>query len=490
MRNLLFIFFIISFLKVLPQDSEYPWYDCLFCEHIHKIDEPIFYIDSCHQMRYEGEEWIINRRYKLNDRNLFGLMLNGKVFNINDEISGQITGGYSNLGDLNFYLDELWNTDSMDWVLQEKQTWNQYGGLVENRDLFWLIELPSACSGYGELLYYDTNNNVIEERRLSWHLLGGWGNRERHIYSYDCLGLMEESIYEDWDHNNNAWVGTTKWNYFYENNNNTYCYIYIWDTGLEVWEKLWKRTHVFDTNDFLIEVKYCEPMSDSTYENYGRWTYLRNQFGKEVEQIQERYDTVTNEWKNDYIYNWNYLNDTIMTMHSSVKWKEEIGAWQNVFRRTWEYNDDLKFLYKLFESGQGFGWENDEQDIFEYNTDGNIIRYERYRWKYDINHEGYWAPQNREDYFWPGFIGESEYNETENDIIIYPNPVSDYLNIVCESEIIKSIQIFNVLGIEVYNTNEVSKEISLDISSYPKGTYLVNITTVSNIISKKVIVQK
>lgn len=71
------------------------------------------------------------------------------------------------------------------------------------------------------------------------------------------------------------------------------------------------------------------------------------------------------------------------------------------------------------------------------------------------------------------------YSKTEqnkkksNEILVYPNPVSDYLNILDYDESKSAISIYNLQG-EIIRTLITSKQ-NIDISELPKGIYLIAI---------------
>ena len=58
-----------------------------------------------------------------------------------------------------------------------------------------------------------------------------------------------------------------------------------------------------------------------------------------------------------------------------------------------------------------------------------------------------------------------------NDIKIYPNPVSDALNVYLNTSI-KTIEIYSVQGKKLITMNETS---TIDVSRLSKGLYLVKI---------------
>ncbi len=76
---------------------------------------------------------------------------------------------------------------------------------------------------------------------------------------------------------------------------------------------------------------------------------------------------------------------------------------------------------------------------------------------------------------------------SENRINIYPNPTKDVLNI--ESDLnIRSICITNLMGKIVFQTNLPNLAI-LDLSSYPKGSYIIHLETPARSYNKQIILQ-
>ncbi len=98
-------------------------------------------------------------------------------------------------------------------------------------------------------------------------------------------------------------------------------------------------------------------------------------------------------------------------------------------------------------------------------------------------------------YLFP-LIGEDEEDtvssvasvEVENYTYVFPNPASE--NITVQSSFkIHGIEIFNEQGQKILTTNSNGYNTSIDVSSYPKGTYIVKIMTKSGTTNKKIIVQ-
>ena len=78
--------------------------------------------------------------------------------------------------------------------------------------------------------------------------------------------------------------------------------------------------------------------------------------------------------------------------------------------------------------------------------------------------------------------------EVDNYTYVFPNPANE--NITVQSSFkIQGIEIFNEQGQKVLETKPNAYNTTIDVSSYPKGTYIVKIITKSGTANKKIIVQ-
>jgi hypothetical protein len=59
---------------------------------------------------------------------------------------------------------------------------------------------------------------------------------------------------------------------------------------------------------------------------------------------------------------------------------------------------------------------------------------------------------------------------------LYPNPVIDVLNIGAQ-ENLKTIQVFNLMGQQVFQKNINSNKANINLNRLPQGAYFVKITT-------------
>ena len=79
-----------------------------------------------------------------------------------------------------------------------------------------------------------------------------------------------------------------------------------------------------------------------------------------------------------------------------------------------------------------------------------------------------------------------------NSFKIYPNPTTDIVNIDMDYTGDVIIKVFNVQGKQIYSSNEHIdyNVVSVNLSDFNEGVYLISINTGNNIINKKVKVIK
>ena len=72
-------------------------------------------------------------------------------------------------------------------------------------------------------------------------------------------------------------------------------------------------------------------------------------------------------------------------------------------------------------------------------------------------------------------------NETAalNNINVFPNPTANEINLVLDKDAASKIQIFNIVGILVYQAS-ASGEIKIDVSNFSQGVYAVQIYNKNN----------
>ena len=76
---------------------------------------------------------------------------------------------------------------------------------------------------------------------------------------------------------------------------------------------------------------------------------------------------------------------------------------------------------------------------------------------------------------------------TDSQVEIYPNPTAGVLNIDSNDLFPRSVEIINLSGKLVFSTNIVGAHNQIDLSSFEKGLYFINIISKDRLTSQKVI---
>ena len=133
---------------------------------------------------------------------------------------------------------------------------------------------------------------------------------------------------------------------------------------------------------------------------------------------------------------------------------------------------------KRLRNGNTLISEGTDGRIFEVNPAGQIV------FDYDIPSTGGGGPfgggsqvSKATAYPWdyPGLSNlTASINEFQNSINIYPNPVSDYLNITSEKKMSFTLFLYNALGKIVKEVSCNGYKTTIDVSRLEKGCYVVS----------------
>lgn len=73
-------------------------------------------------------------------------------------------------------------------------------------------------------------------------------------------------------------------------------------------------------------------------------------------------------------------------------------------------------------------------------------------------------------------------------INVYPNPTSGKFQISSPSNQMQSVEIYNVLGENVFNSEINNENSVIDLSIQPSGIYLIHVNTIDGMLIRKVII--
>lgn len=131
-----------------------------------------------------------------------------------------------------------------------------------------------------------------------------------------------------------------------------------------------------------------------------------------------------------------------------------------------------------------YDYGNGKSAIHVWNSNSNSFSY--------TGDVGWWISCDVSSSYAPISTNIEKYEDNvlkNNDINIYPNPSSGKFNI-STSDYIKKIEIYNIVGTNIYNNTTINETTyNLDLSKFSKGMYFVKISTENKIFEKKIILK-
>lgn len=358
-----------------------------------------------------------------------------------------------------------------------------------------------------------------------------WINDSKTEYTYDTKGNLTQDIDYTWNVNSNQWVNDWKIEFIYDANGYlTQDIEYGFSEGQ--WVMLYNTEYTYDTNGNLIQDILYEMMDT-------QWEFVKGEYSYDTNGnliLFNGYGWDGNEWYIIYKVEYNYDIKGNLTQYIDYWWDYDTGilTYDSKTEYTYDTNGKLRYCIDYFYSCPLANWMNDWKTMYYYDTNGNLTQYIDYHWqgldqwvndwkagfsykntysfsdlilpfyynnietKIFFNH----MMTNGIGYIWDGDLNEwsiannfnfsySEQNILsvseiiEEQLKIYPNPVSNILTIKSEINPIDKVEIYSVLGKKIKTIDSDFENINTgDLS---KGIYLLRIYTEKGIKVNKLI---
>lgn len=339
-----------------------------------------------------------------------------------------------NLCAVNIYKTDNWRIESVTSEIHD-----EYGYLVSSVSKRWNPALQQFITfhEYKVHLEYDsygqlTLQDVFEKDEFATD----WVNIERHILNFD------------------------------ENRNLTLDENYIWDSANAGLIGSWKNEREYDwLGNNLSSINYQWNVADST------WIYANKQ-------------------ENEYNDNGNLISN------ANYDWKVDLQKWIGTNKTEMVFNDRQEEIKSI-----SYIWDTIDNDwkisnvtyasYFEdlYNPDGKITAHVCIEWNESVNE---WCPTEKYYYSYSGHSITTalppQHPENNNLAEIWPNPASDYINILVFDEFESTVAVYSNNGRLLKKTKTYAKITTLPVGDLPKGIYIIQIASGNNILSEKLII--
>jgi len=393
-----------------------------------------------------------------------------------------------------------WNAETQDWctvpVARMLSYYDYKHNLIQYTAFSWNYDTNDWQDSVQFFYKYNASNQVLDAMQQSWQFDGyksySWVNVDHYIYQYNKLGQESEFVYQYWDYENSIWVNSWQNEFTYDSvGNNTMILQTYWDAGSNQWDPGLNSINKYDS------------LSHITLNLIQVWDYD------------------SNVWIDAYqsIYTYDKLGNNVSIL--SQLWYSDLGFWDNFLLETINYNSSNKidnYLFQLWDDSQS-DWYDSERGYYKYDSIGNNIcilgqDYDQFSdtwitsWEnlYDYNAQNkqtsnsvlyydagpgnwYYGAQTK-DLKIKNTVEPKQVSSATTTLEVFPNPVSDFVNIRNSSDIV-SIQMFDILGHEELVKNNIGlNSFQLDIANLKSGNYFLKITDSKGISSTKRLIKR
>lgn len=360
------------------------------------------------------------------------------------------------------------------------------GGRVQyNADTILMYNYDTLTSAYSYSSRYiqtfDANNNCTSIINQNW-TGSSWSNpNQQDLFTYDGSNNMLTHLNQNWNTGTSSWINNYQESFTYDGMHNMLTNLQqTWNTGTSSWDNSSKQTNTY----YALHITGLNQVwnsGTSSWDNYSNDTNTYDAMNNWISESNQSWNTATGSWVNTYNYTNTYdgMNDRTSTV--SQNWDTVSGTWVNIGKNLFS-----SFVAKQPQLQINQRWDKLTSAFvnrYEYHNtydSYNMLTYE-YSQTWDTTSALWHYTTN--DYAFRYYYQEyatsiQNISKTgDNSLVVYPNPNNGQFTI--EPSVVSgqsSVEVFNVLGEQVYNTPlKQAKEHTIDLRAQPGGVYLYRV---------------
>jgi hypothetical protein len=327
---------------------------------------------------------------------------------------------------------------------------------------------------------YDTKENKIQSIVSVWNKTKNqWVNYSKKEYTYDANNKQTQIINYSWFSTNNDWLADSKHEYSFDENGNMKLYVkYQWSDISKKWIINSKEEFTYNSNNKpTLSISSNWDLFSNDWIVSGKVEYIYDANGNKVKQTDYYWFSGPKLWgikaKREYTYDPNgFLNEEINYSYNTYFVDVIISNLTNKTKYEYAYESDGEIALIQYYSWDAASnnWKIKNKEEYTYDSNNNMTQLHGLYWNVE---KETWSSNFRFIIFY------SEHSRTsvdglDNEIIaIYPNPVSDNLQIRLTNKSAK-FELFDLKGNMVLS-KELKNSETLDLKNYKKGLYIYHI---------------
>jgi len=229
-----------------------------------------------------------------------------------------------------------------------------------------------------------------------------------------------------------------------------------------------RRTYAYDSLNNLTNERVML-YNNNAWVNSNNTLYHFDEMSREILYLTQIWDTNLNLWKHQTKYVTEYSEGTKRT---SYNWDDGIQDWIPLSEQTSAYKDNSNTIW------WGKSWDASSNDWIgfwshEYilNVEFNVVMKHAYSSKNSEGEE--WNLNTVKYYYYNGInVFQSASNELMKSIVLFPNPATDFVNVMQQTPKIIDLKVFNLSGQLLVQSKLSGTNNPVNISTFNKGTYI------------------
>ncbi|WP_299557235.1 T9SS type A sorting domain-containing protein [Seonamhaeicola sp.] len=292
----------------------------------------------------------------------------------------------------------------------------------------------------------------------------------QHIKSYNSNNDIILDLKQTWD--GSQWVNDSQdtYTYYAGTSNIKDITTFSFHQGFDVSKVLYE----YSGTD-ITKITFQDG-SSGTLINYEKFEYTYNSPGQPNQELKSTWNTSINLWDIVERSTATYVGG----LRTELLVESYNGSSYDLFERYLSsYSGSLETEY-LQQSWNGSSYDNSDRELSTYDGNDNKTVYIFENWSM-----GAWVPYYKEenDFSVAGPLSTESFNS--KNIKVYPNPVTNVLNISSTS-VVDNVEMYNVMGEKVMQTSDAKQ---LNLYNLKSGIYLLKVFSNNRSIIKKILVK-
>lgn len=427
---------------------------------------------------FNNQNWGDTTTYIENNKNNKHLIQFYREWNFETnkfESGSKYVNKYDADGNETYGLVQKWNTELQNWENYTQHIFNINQNSKINLYQQWNKDdkqWQNQVKIFNEL---NSDGNIINALILKWDIdTKEWVNYFKKINSYTTNGKITRTVTIKWNIDKNKWENYTQQNLYYDSLGHTIKYnILYWDLDSEEWVYDKQYLYSYNYKYKTLELTQIWDKNNKEWHNVQREVFKYDSLGNKILSLAQSWNRETSTWKNK-TQTLKFYNNQTLTKSLFQYWNDSIEKWINKHQWLFTENSSDNTHESLSQKWDNDTkeWINDKRTISKFDIYGNYKQYLYQSWE---RYAEEWIDVVKEDFFWSKFETSGLLSNSLESIKIYPNPASEFINIITDFSLKNNYyQIISASG-EILESNILNENYKINISNLPKGVYFLNI---------------